>query len=218
MLGKYRMCGLALTAGLTMMGCGEDDDPVVDADSDAAAQPDAGPDVCVPTPVDCSTVDAPVVDPCSTQAGEGTGSISGVITVADGVAPGGGWEAKGDLLLAVTPDFDASSCSTDSLPAAQAIIHCADLSAPGSQVSFTIEGVPTREAAWNLVPYLDVNLSTDPSDPAKAGPDTCDLVGLPTGAVVSEAAETVLEDPIEFGFNGEILLTVCPTMAACEGP
>jgi len=136
----------------------------------------------MPTPpADCSG--GPVLDPCSTPAGEGTGSIKGMVKAA--VMPLGGNEAKGDLFISVLPVLDIASCAGEG-PAAVAttIIHCVDLTG-GKAIPFEVLGVPPRSEPWIVSPYVDTN---------RNALDLCDLFGFTSASVTTagQAAELAL--------------------------
>lgn len=185
-------------------------------------EPDTGPtggsgdgaaEMCVISAVsDCSG--GPVPDGCNTKGDPKLGSISGEVEVAAGTLPGGAFAAIGDLYLMAMPSFDLTSCPADKnpiLPAATTVIHCADLR-DGAKVPFTIAGVPPRPEAWQIIPYLDVNVS---AEPGVVPLDACDILAFPKSVVVATATEVKLTSPIALGVRGSALVSNCK-LPACK--
>lgn len=159
------------------------------------------------------------LDPMSTTGDATTGTIKGTITVGDGVMAGGANENKGDIYLAVLPEFDPSNACTGNPKApkavAQALIRCGDFTG-GKTVSYEVKGVPPRAEPYVVIPFVDVNGNVNADDPATAGPDTCDLLGAvpPPDALVAKAGD-VAEVNLTLAGNAGILMQICG-LPACE--
>lgn len=198
MLGMKNTALILALLGAT--ACGDD------KKDDSGGEQDAGK-------VECG------FDSRSTAASASTGIIKGKVTVGAMAKPGGSYEAKGDLALAVLPAFDpGSSCPGDpKAPKAVAntLIRCADFTG-GKTVEYEIRGVPPRAEPYVIIPFLDVN-GNGIDDEESAGPDTCDLLGsvspLPEATVA--AAGDVVELDLELSSDAAILGAIC-MLPACE--
>lgn len=184
------------------------DPPVVpDGGGDASGDGGGGPaGICQLTfEPDCSG--GPVPDQCNTLAADGTGSVSGSIVIPAAVSGGGGNDTLGTLVIALVPEFIFDACPDDPQPVppvATASFHCADMR-DGVPFEFTIEGVPPRPEAYQLIPFLDVN----PSEDGIGSVDTCDLVSFPVQVTVDDAIAVTLDAPVEVSFSAAILETQC---------
>ncbi len=206
MLGTLRMKNAALILamlglGLGVAACGGDDkDGTTDGKDAGGDEPACG------------------LDPRSTAKSAETGTIRGVVKLGDMAVPGGTYEAKGDLALAVLPTFDPSASCPGSKTAPKAVantlIRCADFTG-GKTVAYEIHGIPPRAEKYVIIPFLDVN-GNSINDAESAGPDTCDLLG--SVAPIAEATITMAGQEVtldlELASNAEILGPIC-SLPAC---
>lgn len=102
-----------------------------------------------------------------------TASVAGKISRS--AQPSG--DAKGSVYVALF-DKDPIANKDTAKAVGNALISAADLSAAGTSVSYSIDGVPPRPEDYYAIAFLDDNGNVDQANPAAAGPDKGDLVSL----------------------------------------
>ena len=104
--------------------------------------------------------------------GEPMGRLEGRVTRS--AQPNG--DARGDVYIAV---FSGDPVVDDDAQLiANLLLPDADLSDPGSSVSYSLAGIPPRPEPYSVTAFLDDDGNVDATDPASAAPDQGDLVTL----------------------------------------
>jgi len=151
----------------------------------------------------------PTLDPMTTPASAGTGTVQGKVKWSGSPAVPAGRAAAGDLYIAVVETFAAACPDRDAppvAPAAQTLLRCADFGA-GGEIDYAVHGVPVGTELY-VVPFLDVDRNVDLDDPVTAGPNGCDLAG--TGAKFTIASTDVPADvDVDLIVDGAFLGDLC---------